>query len=456
MQGDNGRPAGHVGRRTLLKSAGLVATSAGVGGCFELFSSTESGTPSPTVPPPATPSPSETASETPEVTESQTATPATQGASYIYVSQAQLAAVAERVRNDDAPWRSAYKRAMKDADKALNFSPRSVVDDGTPKWDDPHRFGKDEKRHDYRAALKMTTAVRDAALGYWFTREDRYAERAIDLLYHWCLNPETYMAPNADMANNNVSIELWITIPKLWYGASLLGDHPYWTEKRNRDLESEFERWTRSFVESIPAPPYYQYNNMWAWRIQTLAAAGAYLGDQELLDRAFAMWRAERKTAAHGTDRPRPWSQYRQWNDDAAKGYLKRELARNDGFNYHVYGTKALTMTAEIAHHHGIDLYTFNAPTDPERGSTLKKLFDWMVPYLKDPAKWKWGVGSNGLSDTERGNYASLYELAYSRWQDPKYLDVVKTVGRPAYDFWMLGWTTLTHGNLFQLDVQDK
>lgn len=450
MQRNDERTTGGVGRRTLLKSVGTVATSAGLGGCFELVSSTKSGTTTPTEAPSVTPSPSETAPETPEVTESQTATPATQGASYIYVSRAQLEAVAERVRNGDAPWRSAYKRAMKDADKALNFSPRGVVDDGAPTWDNPHRFGTDKERHDYRAALKMTTAVRDAALGYWFTGEDRYAERAIDLLYHWCLKPETYMEPNADIANNSTAIEVKVTMPKLWYGASLLRGHPYWKEKTARDLETEFKQWVETLIGSLPDPGYYQFNNHWAWRIATIASAASFLNDQELLDRAFCMWRGRCETAAYGKDRPRPWSQYRQQSDD--EGHLKRELARKDGLTYHVYGTKALVMTAEIARHHGVDLYSYNAPTDPESGSTLKKLFNFMVPYLKSPSTWKWGVGSNGLSNTEKENYAALFELAYSRWQDSKYLEVVRTVGRPAYDFWMLGWTTLTHGNWFQLD----
>ncbi|WP_436926274.1 alginate lyase family protein [Halosimplex amylolyticum] len=459
----DGRTDRRFSRRDLLAATGVAAAS--LSGCLDLLSSTRGETPSPRAndgtdaptasppaPPTATRSPtagpgSPTSTRTPTPTPTSTAEPPTEN--YVYVSERQLREVADRVSDGESPWKPAYDKAIWDADKALNMSPKSVVDDGAPQWDDPHRFGATDDRHDYSVAIDMTTAVRDTALAYWFTDDDEYAERSIDLLYHWCLDPETKMKPDGDMANNGTEVELMITIPKLWYGASLLRGHPYWTEKTDRDLESAFESWVDSFVGSLADPGFYQYNNQWAWRIATIAGAASYLGDEERLEHAFCMWRGQCETAAHGKDKPRPWNQYRK--DDDAKGYLKRELARHDGLNYHMYGMKALTLTAEIGRHHGVDLYGYNAPTDPGDGPTLKKLFDFMVPYLQSPSKWEWGTGSDGVDSFEIGNYASLFELAYSRWEDPAYLDVVRSLERPAYDFWILGWTTLTHGNWFDL-----
>jgi hypothetical protein len=440
-------------RRALLKSAGVAAVL--LAGCGERSPpDPEQPTPQPTTDPADRPtgSPDDGTRTTTEPGTERTTDDdgaGAMGAEYVYAGSDQLESVSRRVRDGEDPWDSAYSRLMTDAERALNMAPRSVVDDGAPGWENPNRFGADEDRHDFQVAMDMTTVVRDAALAYRFTGEDRYAEAAIDHLDHWCLDPETRMVPNANIADNGTSIELLVTVPKLWYGASLVGGHPYWTDGGDRDREAAFREWVRTFVASLPDPGYYQSNNQWAWRIATIASAGSYLGDGAMLDRAFCMWRGECETAAHGKDKPRPWVQYRKRGE--GRGCLKQELKREDGLSYHTYGVKALTMTAEIARHHGVDLYGYNAPTDPGDGSTLKKLFDFMAPYLQSPSEWEWGTGSNGIDSTQKENYASLFELAYSRWEEEAYREVVGTVGRPAYDLWILGWTTLTHGNLFEL-----
>lgn len=457
---DDGRTVRFATRRKLLATTGTAIAS--LSGCLGVFSSDEDETPTPPAETStASPSPRSTATEsdtesvgvqdasTPTSTPAPTSTPEQGSENYIYVSGSELRAAVERARNDESPWSTAYDRALSDAEDAMDVSLASVVDDGAPQWDDAHRFGATDDRHDYSVAIDMTTAARDAALGYWLTGEDRYAERAIDVIYHWCLDPETRMKPDADIANNGTEIELLITIPKLWYAASFLRGHSYWSEKTGDDLETAFRKWVDKFVESLPDPGYFQYNNQWAWRIATIASAASYLGQSDRLEQAFCMWRGQCRTAAHGKDKPRPWNQYRKRGDGT--GCLKSELSRNDGLNYHMYGMKALTLTAEIARQHGVDLYGFNAPTDPGDGPTLKKLFDFMVPYLKSPSDWEWGTGSDGVDGQERGNYAALFEVGYSRWRDEAYLEVIRELERPAYDFWILGWTTLTHGNGFEL-----
>ena len=450
---DDGGSDNARSRRSVL--AFLASGTAGLTGCFGVGSGGESQRPTPletelTGTPTSTSgthSNSRTGRQSP--TPTPTLTPVPSRDHYVYVGHDELKAVAERVRDGRKPWVNAYTRAIRDADEALEMEARSVVDDGAPNWDDPHRFGKDENRHDYHAAIDMTTAVRDTALAYWFTGQDEYAERAIDLLYHWCHDPETRMKPDGNMADNNTGIELFVTIPKLWYGAAFLDGHPYWTEKTGDDLEATFADWVGSFVSSIPAPKYYQYNNIWAWRIATLASAASYLDDQSRLEKAFCMWRGKCETVAHDKERPRPWSQYRP--SLSGKGYLKRELAREDGFGYHVYGMKALTMTAEVARQHDVDLYGYNAPTDPGDGSTLRKLFEFMSPYMKLPSRWQWGKGSDSVTNFEMKTYASVFEIAHSLWESPEYLDVVRSAGRPTYDIRHLGWTSLTHANRFDL-----
>lgn len=356
--------------------------------------------------------------------------------SLLYTSSAQLRAIRSRAAAGTEPWHSAARRLVGMAEKTLNREPLSVTDDGAPRWDDPHQFGHEESKHDYTAARKMTAWVRDTALAYRLTGADRFARGAIDLIAHWCLDEDTRMKPVAQNVWAGPEIALWITIPDLWYGATLVGAHPYWDERADR---SAFREWTRAFVDSISDPGYFQYNNIWAWRIATLAAAGEFLNDDALFDRAVEMWRAERN-----------WRDYQR--QATGRGALKKELRREDGLGYQVYAIKALSMTAEIARNRGIDLYGYTAPTDPGEGSTLRKLFRFVAPYLSSPDTWQWGIGGNGLRGWELQSYASVFELAYSRWQADQFREAVRVGGRPTYDGRLLGPTTLTHGELFRLD----
>lgn len=422
-----GSGARRTTRRSLLAAVGgAVAATAGCGGRLTGSPDTDTDTDE------------RSASDTDERTHTDVDyRPSTD--TYVYVSRTALEAIRSKVEQGVDPWATAFEGLRSAASDALSLDPVSVVDDGAPKWDDPHRFGISESRHDYRAAMTMSDAVRATGLAFWLTGDDAYARKCIDLVDHWCLAPETRMVPNAEPASGGVSIEQWITMPALWYGASLVRGHPYWTDG-GTDREAAFEQWVRDYVASIPDPGYDQRNNIWAWRIQTIAGAGSYLDDDEIFDRGIEMWRNRR-----------PWRDYNTGNRSKSRprGSLQLELNRDDGLAYHVYGVKALTMTAVIARQHGIDLYSYNAPTDPEQGSTLRKMYDFMLPYVKDPSSWKWGKGSNGLTNTEKENIVSVYELAYSEWEDPAYLDVIEQYGRPAYDSYVLGHVTLTHANRF-------
>jgi hypothetical protein len=400
---DSGSPENTLSRRAVLATAGSVlASTAGCGG------------------------------RTTETDYEPTAE------TYVYVDRDALEAIDSLAVEGEEPWASAYDRLLADADEALSLTPKSVVDDGAPGWDDPHRFGLSDSRHDYRVAITMSEAVRDTGLAFWFTGDSRYARTCIDLIDHWCLDEETRMKPNAESVGG-VNIEQWITIPAFWYGASFVRGHPYWTDGSG-DREAAFRQWVRDYIASIAPPGYDQQNNIWAWRIQTIAGAGSYLDDDDLFERGLEMWQSGR-----------PWADYNTGDDPrrGPRGSLQLELARDDGFTYQVYGTKALTMTAEIARTHGIDLYGYNAPTDPASGSTLRKIYEFMLPFVTDPSSWKWGTGTDGVTDADRMEIASVYELAYSQWQDPDYLDVVRRYGRPAYDARILGHVTLTHGNRF-------
>ena len=87
---------------------------------------------------------------------------------------------------------------------------------------------------------------------------------------------------------------------------------------------------------------------------------------------------------------------------------------------YQFMALEALIADAEILWHHGIDMYR-------HRGGALKRLFDsplaFSYPDLKTPAIHDSGYGS--IVDSE----SFMYEYAYRRYKDPKYLLILNQAG---------------------------
>lgn len=391
----------------------------------------------------------------------QTAPTTSPSTSYIFVNDAQLSAQRQRVKQGVEPFASAYSNLINDANRALSASLEAVTDDGGG-----HGFVADGNhgRHDYLTARDQGRFARDSALAYWFTGDDKYARKAVDVIYHWCLNPTTYMAPTVDQVGNAVTIEQHITIPDFVYAASFVRDHSRWSNYsgvrpwdggNSGDAESAFARWVRDRLDTFPANEahYFQYNNQWTWRIVDQGVSAAYLEDDAYMTRVKHLYEAtdpwtkyDRNGDGVKEDTDRPWNDYRPV--DASDGYFAHERHRDEGFKYTAYNLKSFACIAALVEvWDGTDLWRFNAPTDPYSGSTLRKAFNWFEPYVLNVASWQWDTdGVVQAHDVEEA--ASAYELAHAHWNDyDAAIDHPSKVGgRPHYDRRLLGHVTLTHG----------
>lgn len=424
---------GRLSRRRLLAGISMIG-STGLAGC-PLWQSADRDGQTSGSPPHTTRTPSATiGSDT--GTPTATPPPATSSA---FLSRDEQSAIAQKVESNADPWSAAYRALAADAIEAHTVTPRSVVDDGAPAHarDNSNKFGTSSNRHDYFAAIKMGRWIRDLGLVFALTGHDQFAEQAIDFLHHWFVDPTTRMYPSGrNHGETYFSIELHITIPTMIYGAELLANHPYW-EREYGDAESALRKWVEDYLEDLEQNRTEDSytgtvrNNIYAWSIVDRAVAASYLDKTKALDRAFADWKEKAVTQVE------------------ADGGLKHEKHREDGLFYSMYGLKALLLTAEIARHYGEPLYEYG----PDERSVLRSVCDYHVDYILNPARWTWGGGGEKFTHPDREEGASAYELAYSYWEDPAYLEVVKSAGRPVFERRILGYTTLTHGNRFELDV---
>jgi hypothetical protein len=405
-----------------------------------------------------------------------TATPSTPrhigGENYVFVTEAELQRQQSRVDAGREPWKTAYDQLVEAADRALEMDLQSVTgDDGSHAFD----MGDGTDYRDYHVAIPMSNGARDCGLAYWFTGEDRYAERVVEILHHWTLAPETYMRPTLNETGYPLSIEQHITIPAFCYGASFVRGHEAWDDyeptmawkgERADSTEAAFATWVdtrlRTFTQvrhSSAIRNRCGYNNVWAWRIADRAATAAYLGKDPALELAKDMYRAEAETiCADGTEILRPWADFR--NSDAAhayngdpnpaeNGYFTRELDRTEAFHYTQYNLKALASALTVIQRYdGTDLWEFNAPQDQYDGSSLWKAFNWLEEYVRNSGAWAWNAPWKPISASNVEAAATTYELAYAQWGDfyDVLVDSEKIDGRPYRDGKLLGPVTLTHG----------
>jgi hypothetical protein len=376
----------------------------------------------------------------------------------VFLHPAVVAAIRERVRAGEEPWRTAFARLIADADEALSATPRSVVDNGAPAGaDSPNRYGSDAPyqeedgkfsdnvdREDYFAAMEMGDWIRDLGQAFAFGRRDRHARKCVDLLHHWFLDPDTRMhpstrnhGPHTEGLKGQNAIEQYITIPKMVYGAALVSGHRRWGAYGD-DAEGRLRSWLRRYLDDAlsagPRGGNGEGDGIYKWWVVNCAVVAAYLGAEEALSRCFENWRT---TALSGLEN---------------RGTLKYARWRTRGLYYSMSAIVGLTLVAEIARHRGVDLYGQEVVRGGERFAALETVYDTFATYIRNPGTWEWGE-RGGFSAREREFGAAAYELAHSHWRNPRYRRVVATVGRPIREPRILGWCTLTHGDRFAIDV---
>lgn len=386
------------------------------------------------------------------------------GSEFIFVGANEMAAIIRHVDAGDDPWVSAADELLADADAAVSAGPRSVWDNGgacdvdEKSWKDPSYWATDissgGSRHDYRAAIDMSRWIRDAAIGYRLTGDDRYAEAAIDKLQHWFVGDSSHMHPTPWNRGPHVcgatpqggDIEQNITIPAIWYGAAMVWNHDYW-DSAHAGAKNEILDWIPDYVE-------HQFNtfpvnaqNYGAWRLASCAVASAFMEaygpdgweqtsdliPSDPLGATFDEWRS---TISDAVD---------------AEGFMVEEISRGSALHYSLYGLKAYVMTAEVARHHDVDLYRYS----DSDGGVLERALDRHVPYLLGEEDWPYGKNKEGRLNSEEP--PALYELAYNVFGKADYLEVVKSPnsdgfpdldgGRPVWDRRLLGWVSLSHGS---------
>jgi hypothetical protein len=343
----------------------------------------------------------------------------------------------------------------RDANKALNAGPFSVTqkERAAPSndkhdylslapywWPDPkskdglpyiRRDGEtnpDNKRGtDAPIIVDMAGAVETLAIAYYFTGEERYAERAATLIRAWFLDPATKMNPNLRHAqaipgrNDGRGAGLIESrhFIKVIDAVGLLSGSRAWTDKDGQALEA----WFREFVNWMQTSPNGKAeaqakNNHGSWYAAQLACYALFVGDRE----------SARKTAEAARGRI-------AWQIEP-DGEQPHELQRTRALGYSAFNLVALMTLAEVGKQVGVDLYLYQT----KDGRGVRRALDYLTPYAD--ATREWPHQQINEMENARHDLAYLLRRASIAFREIKYEELVeKHLAREAaQQRWQLLW----------------
>jgi Alginate lyase len=309
-----------------------------------------------------------------------------------------------RINAKDPVIMPAYKLLLKDADKALQFSPVSVMEkkNNPPSgnkhdymslapyfWPDPNKqdglpyIRKDGQTNpevaDYKDKEympKLCDMVHTLALGYYFSGENMYAEHASKLLRVWFLDTATRMNPNLEFAQAIKGVNTGRGagmidsrhFVKVVDAIGLLQGSKYWKEEDQRGMKqwfSDFLVWMQT--SKIGMDEMKADNNHGAWYDAQRLSMALFTGNMELAKKIVL-------SAESRLDK--------QVDDN---GKFPKEMERTISLHYTSFVMNAFFTIAQMAGNTGIDLWSYTSPS----GKSLKKAFDALLPYISKEKEWE-------------------------------------------------------------------
>lgn len=330
----------------------------------------------------------------------------------------------------------------READAALVAGPWSVMDKpNTPAsgdkhdyysvgpywWPDPSKpdglpyirrdgeVNPERDEYDNVGFSRTRSAVRDLALGWYFTAEDVYAERAALLLRTWFLAPATRMNPHLEYGQaipgrvdgRGIGIIDTVGLIDLVDSIGLLESSPAWSDSEHRQLQD----WFRGYLQWLKTSDHGRdeantSNNHAIWY------------DAQVV--SFALFVGDRPTARTVLKNVGPRRIATQIEPD---GRMPRELARTKSFHYTLYNLRAFVCLARLGDNAGVDLWAYRT----KDGRSIEGALDWFAPFVAETKPWTYPQ----ISAIKPSRAASLYLQASQSLDTPAYQKIAATEQDP-------------------------
>lgn len=372
----------------------------------------------------------------PCVAQSNTALPHT-----IILDPTLLAEGKARILKSDATLMPAYKELLKDANKALlagpftvtakkNAAPATDIHDYVsiaPYWfPDPAKadglpyIRRDgvhnpevENYPDKDALPSMVDAIEKLTLAYYFSGQEKYADRAAFLIRTFFLDTATRMNSNMNFAQaikgrndgRGAGIIESRLLVKVVDGIGLINNSSSWKKEDQLGIEKWFAEMLSWMQTSTNGK---DENN-------TKNNHGVFYDMQRMCYATLTKNAVLQKEIIEKV-------KYRIDHQQAEDGSFPAELERTIGLHYSTFILKAFYAIAFMAERmpEPVDLWHYVSPS----GKSLKKATDFWYPYASNQATWKWQqIKPYAYSD----ECVDMLKIASIKYSDTKY---EKSIGK--------------------------
>lgn len=246
----------------------------------------------------------------------------------------------------------------------------------------------------------MIKSVEKLALAYYFSDDEKYAEKAVAQVKAWFLDPATKMNPNLNFAqaikgkNDGRGIgliesrEFVLVIDAI----GLLQHSKHWTSKEQTGVEDWFKAYLEWFSNSKNG-------------IEEMNAKnnhGIWYDAQKL---GFALFTKNNKAAKTTIESIKERLEAQM--DET--GFFPLEMERTISLHYEAFILEPLFWIAEMGGFLNEDLWNYETP----KGKSIKKGFEVLVPYLANEKDW---IGQQ-IKPFEYDEYSSLLAKGHYKYK---------------------------------------
>jgi hypothetical protein len=222
---------------------------------------------------------------------------------------------------------------------------------------------------------RVENSAETLALAYYFTKDEKYAQWATEVIKAWFLNPETKQNPNMNYAQAipgiNTGRGAGLIHSRGFFrvidAAILMEGSKSWSRKNDKALKKWFSEYLTWLVESPlgKAEAKARNNHGTLYSVQVITY-GIFTN------------RLEIALAEIETFKNRLESQLKP------DGSQPLELVRTKSWNYTNMNLQGYFLAGRLAENCHIDLWHYQT----KEGKDIKLALDWLLPYLKDGKKW--------------------------------------------------------------------
>jgi len=247
---------------------------------------------------------------------------------------------------------------------------------------------------DSRTLGRMATSVFTLSLAWFYTGHEPYAERSLELLRTWFLDPATRMNPHLEYGQaipgrtegRGIGIIETGNLVRVVNGIGMLKGAQALKEEDLKGLKDWFNEYTHWMISSRNGMDERMYFNNHGTSYDSQVATFAIFAGQDSV--------ANMILDSVGIKRIS-----RQIEPDGSQPF---ELRRTKAMSYSIKNLRHLIENAILAEHFGIDLWHYES----DKGGSIRLALEYLVPFYADGKEFNYQqIGGIEKLDTD------LYEL---------------------------------------------